>query len=286
MQDSGRKLIVVLVDGLRDDTARMRMGFMEGLIEQGQGLRARVQSVLPSLSRPCYEAICTGTQPTVNGIWSNDTVRLSTQTSIFDVLHRQRQTAGIVGYHWLSELYCHSPFDHARDRERNEPGDRIAHGRFYFEDSYPDSHVFAEAEGLRNRHQPDFLLVHTMGVDDAGHRFGASSMQYAGQVARVDMLLARLTPVWLAHGINVIVTADHGMGEIGFHGGPAPEERLAPLYLISSLLGKNGIDDEHILPQTSMAALFCRMLEVEPASSMGSIPADIESHWFSPSTSE
>ncbi len=280
MGQGGRRLIVVLVDGMRDDTARERLGFVEGLVSQGGGLRARVQGILPSLSRPCYEAICTGTQPIKNGVVSNDTVRQSTQTSIFDVFHDHRLTSAVVGYHWLSELYCRAPFDYVLDRECTDPDGRISHGRFYFEDSYPDSHVFAEAEALRIRYRPDFLLIHPMGVDDAGHHFGAGSKQYAGQVLRIDMLLARLLPGWLQEGCDVVVTADHGMDEFGLHGGSDDGVRRVPLYLFSALLKKGGLDAGRVLEQTSLAALFCRLLGVPPAITMESMPSDIEQDWF------
>ena len=177
--DGGRKLVLVLVDGMRDDTARERLGFIEGLVDQGRGLRAHAQSVLPSLSRPCYEAICTGTQPVENGVTSNDTVRLSTQTSIFDVL------------------------------------------------------------------------------------------------------LARLLPGWLREGYDVVVTADHGMDEFGLHGGPDDGVRRVPLYLFSSLLAKGGAEIGQTIAQTSLAALFCRLLGVSPADTMQPLPVDIERDWFS-----
>ena len=281
LSEGGRKLIVVLVDGMRDDTARERLGFVEGLVNQGRGLRARAQSILPSLSRPCYEAICTGTQPVVNGVVSNDTVRLSTQTSIFDVLRNHGLVSAVAGYHWLSELYCRAPFDYVFDRERTEPDGRIPFGRFYFEDSYPDAHVFADAEALRVRNRPDLLLIHPMGVDDAGHHFGAASKQYASQVLRIDMILARLLPGWLNEGCDVIVTADHGMDEFGLHGGPDDGVRTVPLYFFSTLLAKVGIYTEHTLTQTAMAALFCRILGLPPAETMEPLPADVEHDWFS-----
>ena len=36
------------------------------------------------------------------------------------------------------------------------------------DDNYPDSHVFAEGECLRKTFDPDFMLYHTMAVDELG----------------------------------------------------------------------------------------------------------------------
>jgi len=55
------KLIFILIDGLRKDTAFAHMGFMEHLLEAGMAARYTVQSELPSLSRPLYEVLMTGT---------------------------------------------------------------------------------------------------------------------------------------------------------------------------------------------------------------------------------
>ncbi len=276
-----RKVILVIIDGLRDDAARRALGFVEGMIEQGQGLRTKVKSVLPSLSRPCYESICTGMSPLQHGVVGNDIVRISEEQSIFDVVRAHDLVSAASAYYWFSELYCAAPFDPVRHRERNDGEGRIASGRFYYEDSYPDSHVFSEAESLRQTIQPDFLLIHPMGVDDAGHQFGSSSKQYNGQAMRIDHLLARLLPEWIRSGYDVLVTADHGMDEFGFHGGTDFGVRDVPLYVFSPLLKIAGLDEEHLFPQTSIAALCCRLLRLSPATSMAPLPKYVLTNWFS-----
>jgi hypothetical protein len=60
-----------------------------------------------------------------------------------------------AAYHWVSELYNRTV--------RTWPGIVIPmirpadqHGHFYWNDHYPDSHLFADAENLRLRHAPTF----------------------------------------------------------------------------------------------------------------------------------
>jgi predicted AlkP superfamily pyrophosphatase or phosphodiesterase len=76
------KLIVVVLDGLRYDAARKYLGYMEHLAEQGVVTCHPVNSELPSLSRPLYEVLLTGTPAHKNGITANHIVRLSGEQSV------------------------------------------------------------------------------------------------------------------------------------------------------------------------------------------------------------
>jgi predicted AlkP superfamily pyrophosphatase or phosphodiesterase len=277
--ESKANVVFVIVDGMRNDTAQEMCGYLEGLIEHERGLRARVESVLPSLSRPCYEAIFTGTTPHVNGITCNEIIRKSSQVSLFDQLRKHDLTSVVAGYYWLSELYHRAPFDRIEDREQNNNCTGITYGRYYFEDTYPDSHLYAEAEGIRRKARPNLVVIHSMNVDDAGHRYGGLSKEYRAHVARVDTILSMLMPVWMDEGYDVIVTADHGMDEHGFHGGTKECERITPLYLFSTRLKQFGRQDA-IVPQTSLAHLLCQLLGIEKADTMGQFPDELARLWF------
>ena len=103
---------------------------------------------------------------------------------------------------------------------------------FYHQDHYPDDHVFAEGEWLRLRFQPDFLVIHSMNIDDAGHQHGADSQAYRRQARAADGLLSWYMPTWLAQGYQILVTSDHGMHADGMHGGPLEAERAVPLFIV------------------------------------------------------
>lgn len=274
-------LVLVIVDGMKNQVARERLGFAESMVEQGLALRATARSVLPSLSRVCYEAIFTGTEPMVNGILTNETVRRSKEESIFDVLRNQDRTSGVFGYHWISELYQSAPFNPIRDRDIRKYDHGITYGRFYFEDDYPDSHLYAEAEALRQDVHPDLLVIHSMNVDLAGHRHGSDSPEYAGSVIRVDTILATLVPQWLADGYQVVITSDHGMDAMGYHGGTLSDHRTVPVYIISNHLRQFGTREESFL-QVELADLLCRLLEVPKADAMAKFPDDLYQQWFKP----
>lgn len=264
------KVIMVVLDGLRYDVARSSMGYLNHLVEAGKAACHLVQSELPSLSRPLYEVLLTGTPSSVNGITSNQTVRLSNQASIFHLARQKGLCTAAAAYYWVSELYNRAPFHHIEDREQHDEGNPIQHGKFYFEDSYPDSHLFIDAEILRQRHDPDFLYIHPMGIDDTGHRFGSDSKEYRGKAIQVDSLLAALVPQWMELRYTVLITSDHGMNTDGQHGGTGRGEREVPLFAIGA--GMEPGYYEAAVPQLAVAPFVCRLLSLQVPGAMQRIP--------------
>ncbi|WP_053373153.1 alkaline phosphatase family protein [Paenibacillus sp. FJAT-27812] len=268
MTDTSPRLIVVVLDGLRYDSARKYLGYMEHLVEQGQVHCYRVQSELPSLSRPLYEVLLTGTPAAKNGITANHIVRLSQEQSVFGLAAKAGLRTAAAAYHWVSELYNSSPFNPITDRHQHDESKPIQHGIFYFEDQYPDSHLFVDAENLRATYDPHFLYIHTMNIDDAGHKHGGESKPYEASVRAVDGMLATLMPLWMSQGCRIIVTADHGMNAAGYHGGTEPEERHVPLYICGEAPDLLAASDGEALPQLMLAPLMCRYLGLEPSERM------------------
>lgn len=58
-----KKLVLIVVDALRFDTACSHMGFLHHLVERKVAARYKICSEVPALSRPLYETILTGTPP-------------------------------------------------------------------------------------------------------------------------------------------------------------------------------------------------------------------------------
>ena len=222
-------VLFVLIDGLRADTARAELGFMQGLCEAGLASSRTVTSELPSLSRPLYHCLLSGTAPLAGGIVHNDQARVAREDSVFSLAAAQGLTTAASAYHWMSELYNRAPYDALRDRFTDDASLPIQHAVFYSRDEYPDETVISDGERLRRLWQPDFLLIHTMNVDDAGHRFGADSLEYRIAAVEVDRLLSLVVPQWLAEGYQVVVASDHGMRGVK-HGGNSPEERETLLF--------------------------------------------------------
>jgi predicted AlkP superfamily pyrophosphatase or phosphodiesterase len=255
---SSSRVILVVLDGLRFDVAQSSMGYLGHLVEMTHASLYKVQAELPTLSRPLYEVLMTGTPASVNGITANDVARLSHQTSVFHLAAQQGLTTAAAAFHWFSELYNRFPFDRFTDREQHQQNLPIQHGKFYWEEAYPDSHLFADAESLRQSCQPHFMLVHPMGIDYTGHKFGGDTPEYRGRAIATDSLLAQFLPRWISAGYEILITADHGMNADGQHGGICADVRETPLFCISPRM----IPGTYLegISQLAIAPLLCQLL--------------------------
>jgi predicted AlkP superfamily pyrophosphatase or phosphodiesterase len=226
------KVILIVIDGLRDDTAAAQMGYLEQLVEHRVAERYTAIAEMPTMSRPLYETIQTGTPPYVHGIASNNTVRRSTTPNVFDIVAKHGGVTAAAAYSWVSELYNQVPYEPVTCGYVDDEKLTIQHGRFYIEDSYPDSALFVEAERMLRRYAPDYMLIHPMGMDDTGHHFGGESGEYNNHAIFVDSVISNLLPGWLEKNYTVLITADHGMNVNHMHGGSGPDVRRVPLYLL------------------------------------------------------
>ncbi|GHA17411.1 alkaline phosphatase family protein [Oceanisphaera arctica] len=259
------KVILVVIDGLAYEVARDCLGYLQGLNEAGRMTGYQMQCELPAVSRPLYECILTGTRPVDSGILNNDMVRLSTQQSIFSLARQSGLTTAAAAYHWVSELYNRAPYDPVRDRLTQDAELPIQYGLFYSQDHYPDCHLLQDAEILRTRFDPDFLLIHPMNTDDAGHKFGLDSRQYRNSARRFDLLLAEYLPLWLEQGYQVLITSDHGMNRDQSHSGILPEERNIPLFVAGHAFSH---DTQARPRQTELCGTIASLLGAEHDKSM------------------
>lgn len=252
-------VILVVLDGLNHEVARHAMGHLQAYVGAGRAALYKFQCELPALSRPLYECILTGVAPIDSGIVHNQVSRLSTQRSLFHYAREAGLITAAAAYHWVSELYNRSPFNAPRDRHTANPELPIQYGHFYWSDHYPDSHLFADAEHLRLRHQPNLLLVHPMNIDDAGHKHGLDSAQYRNSARSADIILADYLQGWLEAGYQVLVTADHGMNNDRSHNGLLAEEREVPLFVLGDAFS---LDPNATPKQTELCGTVCQLLGV------------------------
>jgi len=255
------KVILILSDALRYDVAVAQMGFLGHLVEVKLASLYKVIGELPSMSRPMYATVHTGLPAIEHGVVSNQIVRLSTKPNIFQVARDAGKTTAAVACFWYSELFNHAPFDMIDDREVDDRSLLIQHGRFYFDDAIPDIEVFSAAGMLVRKFSPDYLLIHPMGMDDIGHKFGADSSEYRAQAIRQDVMLANLIPEWMELGYNIIVTGDHGMNADKMHGGTTPDVREVPFFIIRPQEAGVG-DTGETFSQLQIAPTVCKLLGV------------------------
>ena len=261
------KVILVLCDALRYDTAVAGMGFLGHLVETHQASLYKVIGELPSMSRPMYETVHTGLPVSQHGIIANYIVRRSDKPNIFQAAVDAGKTTAAAAYFWFSELYNRAPYDRIDDREVDDDSLLIQHGRFYTEDDYPDIELFVTAGMLARRYNPDYLLVHPMGMDYLGEKYGADSPEYRNHAILQDMYMSALIAEWAQRGYNILVTGDHGINADGLHGGTTPEVREVPLFLIQPGIPGAG-DTSEVISQLQIAPSVCTLLGAAIPSSM------------------
>jgi len=255
------KVILVLSDALRYDTAVEQMGFLGHLVEYNLADLYKIVGELPSMSRPMYETTHTGLPVIEHGIFSNKVVRRSNQPNIFQSVVDAGKTTAAVAYSWFSELYNRAPYNMIDDREVDDESLLIQHGRFYSEDVYPDAELFATAGMLVRKFSPDYLLIHPMGMDDTGHKYGADSSEYRVHAIRQDVILANLIPEWMERGYDILITGDHGMNADKMHGGTTPDVREVPLFIIQPGSPGKG-DTGEIVSHLQIAPTICKLLGI------------------------
>lgn len=260
------KTVFVLLDGLQSQYAKEHLGYLEHCCEKKRAAKYEVLGELPSASRPMYETIFTGVPVYEHGITNNGIVRQSNQTHLFQLLKQVHKKSLVLAYYWISELYLSSPFDLKKDVFHEDPDSCIDRGFFYYEDTYPDNHLYSLASSLMDREDYDFVLIHPMGIDDAGHKYGAGSKEYSAAVMQNDKLLSTYIPLWQQAGFSVVVAADHGMSENGYHGGNSAMQRRTALYILDSRVKTGFMTKE--LTTLQMAPLLCYLLGIQPTEKM------------------
>jgi len=251
-----KKIIFILIDGCNFPIAKQCLSFMTDLSSSKKADFLKHQCALPPISRPLYFNILSGLLPIESGITHNTIWKPCKKPTIFSVAQENNLVTAAAAYYWISELCNTSPFNPKKHRitNGNLP---IAHGIFYFNDEYPDNHVFADAEALRINNNPDFLLVHCMNLDNTGHNFGAASTEYKKAAYNINQLLAEYLPLWLDAGYSIIVTSDHGMDENGRHLDDTPLVREIPVWTI-------GYDLTPPKEQSDWFNFCCKYLEISP----------------------
>ena len=262
------KLIVILIDGLGFEDMKSSAGYLEHLVEWRVAAKYRVRGELPAMSRPMYETILTGLPVIEHGIVTNGYKRPSNCPNLFSLSKDAGKVNAAAAYSWISELYSsNGPYDPLAHRYQLESNGHIQHGIYYHVDDYPDAYLYYDGDYLRRTYTPDLLFLHPMNCDHMGHIYGSKSKEYRAAAINSADIISSLMEGWRTDGYDVIVTADHGMDELGEHGGNTEVQRDVALYIISDQVEPGDFTGEHI-SQLQVAPLCCTLMGVKPGPRM------------------
>ncbi len=259
-----RRVVFVLIDGLREDTSLKPevMPFLNELRQQGAW--ARMHSRPPSYSAPSYAVLLTGAWPDISdGPAMNpegNEIPTFTQDDIFSAAHRSGLKTAVSGYFWFEGLIPQE----AVDAVFSTRGEDAAADREVVDTTLP---------WLQSKKYP-LVLIHIDQVDYAGHHEGgARDPRWDAAARRADDLLREVVAVLDLEQDTILVLSDHGHIDRGGHGGQDAIVLLEPFVLA----GK-GVKPGHYpdVQMVDVAATIGALLGTNiPASSQGHVLTDM-----------
>lgn len=216
---TGKKVILILVDGMRPD-GFLACGnpYIEQMM-QNSYYTLDGQTVYPSVTLPCHMSLFHSVDPERHGTTTNIYApQVRPIDGLFDVLHKAGKHCGMF-YDW-EEL-----------RDLCRPG-ALTRSCLLSQYSYGwektnDMVTDAAIESMETE-QLDFLFVYLSAPDCAGHDHKWMSKEYMqsldGVLKNIDRILNAA-----AQDDVLIVTADHG-GHDRIHGTNTPEDMMIPIF--------------------------------------------------------
>ena len=79
------KTVFILLDACQYEAGTRNLGYLEHLIDYQKGAKYKVKGELPSLSRPIYATLLTGTPVYSHGITTNDVLKTLNCDNVFSL---------------------------------------------------------------------------------------------------------------------------------------------------------------------------------------------------------
>lgn len=245
--DSGdaqfEKLIFVIVDAMRSDfmfASDSRMLFLHELIHNGSAIPFTAYSNPPTVTLPRLKGITTGQIPSfvdaiLNIADDNDGSQALTNTdSWVSQFRRQSQNRKMSFFGddtWLKLFPAEHYFN-------NSEGTSL----FFVNDfTEVDRNVSRHLESQLNEGF-DALILHYLGLDHIGHAGGPKSVHMKAKQQEMDGILQLLyESIHPDEKTLIVFMGDHGMNEVGNHGGSSKGETSPGLVLASPKFNSVGI---------------------------------------------
>jgi len=208
-----QRVVLVIVDGMRDDISRSAMPSLETLRGYGSDLQLTVPQ--PSLSFPNWTTILTGAPQTISGVTTNWYDTRVFAPSIMEVVADAGKTVAVVGPTDFADLYGVKPGPTVSLRPWPKGG-------------YLSGTLVDDALRISKETSPALLVLHLPDLDEAGHSYGGASDEYREVARKIDADLSRLVTALQSDRTTFVVVADHGHIDSGGHGGWEDEATLVP----------------------------------------------------------
>jgi hypothetical protein len=255
-----QRLVILLVDGLREDTSRdpMLMPYLVSLRER-QGAWAVMHSRPPSYSQSGYSTLFVGAWPDINDgpilNLDDDKIRTWTQDNLFSAVHRAGgRTAAAANSAFQHLIPAQDLNDSFFTPEANASGDDLI---------LEQTLAWLQAGGQT------LVLVHLSQVDDAGDYLGGPrSAAWADAAKTVDGMIEQIVGTLDLTKDTVMVVSDHGHLLSGGHGGPEADNLTEPFVMAGAGVWPGFFGNMQMVDVAPTAAALLGV----------SIPADTQGH--------
>jgi hypothetical protein len=259
-----RRVIFILVDGLREDTSLKPevMPFLNELRQQGAW--ATMHSRIPSFSTPSYTTLLTGAWPDLSdGPAMNleyDQIPTFTQDNLFSATSRVGLNTAVSAINWFEKLIPQSTIT------ASYYGADI--------DQEADQEVVDAALPWLMEGGFQLLLIHLNQVDYAGHyEGGVKDSRWESAANRVDGLIQEIVDTLDLTRDTLLVTSDHGHIDAGGHGGQDAVVLLEPFMLVGAGVQPGHYED---IQMVDVAPTLATLLGANiPASSQGQVRTEM-----------
>ena len=259
-----RRVVLVLIDALRADTAAQTrvMPYLDEL--RRQGASATMHSQPPSFSAPGYTVLFTGAWPDLSdGPALNPDypdIPAWTQDNLFSAAHRAGLKTAISGYNFFEKLVPQEAVD----------------ASFYTagEDRAADREVVDAAIPWLDGGEYQLILIHIDQVDYAGHHEGGPrDPRWNDSASRADDLVKEIASHLDLTQDTLLVFSDHGQIDIGGHGGHEPVTLVEPFVAAGAGIVPGEYGDIQMVDfAPTLAALLGANI---PATNQGNVLTDL-----------
>ncbi|XP_044536798.1 GPI ethanolamine phosphate transferase 2 isoform X4 [Gracilinanus agilis] len=269
-----RKVIIMLVDALRDDFVFGSKGvqfmpYTTYLMEKGFAYNFIAEAKPPTVTMPRIKALMTGSIPGFIDVVMN----FNSPVLLEDNLIGQAKAAGKRVIFYGDDTWIKLFPKHFVEYDGTTS--------FFVPDfKEVDDNVTRHLDTVLKREDWDILILHYLGLDHIGHLTGPHSSLIGPKLKEMDYILKKIHISLLSKEKEaslphlLVLCGDHGMSEAGGHGASSVEEVSTPLLLISSAFHRKmgNLQPPKHVQQTDLAATLAVGLGLPiPKNSVGSI---------------
>lgn len=232
----------MVVDAMRADflydESVSHMLFVHELLRKGEAIGFDAFSNPPTVTLPRLKGITTGNTPNFLDAILNiaddqdDSQSLASQDSWL----YQFKTNGNKKLHFFGDDTWLKLFPHEQFFEQYEGTSSFFVSDFTEVDNNVTRHLDAQLDNAQNW---DGLILHYLGLDHIGHKGGPKLPFMKPKQLEMDAIVERLYAYSLLHPETLLVVmGDHGMNEVGNHGGSSEGETSSGMLFVSPKFSK------------------------------------------------